>query len=133
LDRLAGVINETWTIALKMANDRLKSERAALEQIRIDLEQSRREAVDLADQLSAELEQAQTKIALQAATAAATALEADRMGSEVNRLSGALAGASEGFRTAQAALTEAHARTEQLTGLLEREQAARAEAVERAG
>ena len=131
-DRLAGVINETWTIALEMANDRLKAERAALEQIRIDLEQSRREAVDLADQLNVELEQAQATIALQASTAAATALDVERMDSEVIRLSGALAGASEAAHTAQAALSEAHARAEQLTALLDREQAARAEAVERA-
>ena len=124
-DRLAGVINETWTIALEMANERLSAERAALEQVRIDLEQSRREAVDLADQLSGELEQAQASIAQQGAAAAATALE-------VERLTGTLAQASEGARTAQAALTEAQARAEQLTVLLEREQAARAEAVERA-
>lgn len=128
-DRLAGVINETWTIALEMANDRLNTERAALEQIRIDLEQSRREAVDLADQLSAELEQAQATIAQQAAREAATALDVERMSTG---LSGALAGASEAFHTAQAALTEAHARAEQLAALLDREQAARAEAVERA-
>ena len=131
-DRLAGVINETWTIALEMANDRLNTERAALEQIRIDLEQSRREAVDLADQLSAELEQAQATIAQQAAREAATALDVERMSTETIRLSGALAGASEAFHTAQAALTEAHARAEQLAALLDREQAARAEAVERA-
>ena len=131
-DRLAGVINDTWTIALDMANDRLNTERAALEQIRIDLEQSRREAVDLADQLSAELEQAQATIAQQGEAAAATALDVERMNGDVVRLSGALADASEKFHTAQAALSEAHARAEQLTGLLEREQAARAEAVERA-
>ena len=131
-DRLAGVINETWTIALEMANERLNGERAALEQVRIDLEQSRREAVDLADQLSIEVEQAQATIDLQAAREAATALDVERMGSEAAELSGALAGASEAAHTAQAALTEAHARAEQLTGLLEREQVARAEAVERA-
>lgn len=130
-DRLAGVINETWTIALEMANDRLNTERAALEQIRIDLEQSRREAVDLADQLNVELEQAQATIALQASREAATALDVERLDNEAIRLSGSLAEASEAARTAQAALTEAHARAEQLTGLLEREQLARAEAVER--
>ena len=124
-DRLAGVINETWTIALEMANERLNAERAALEQVRIDLEQSRREAVDLADQLSGEMEQAQANIALEASRGAATELE-------VERLSGALAQASECARTAQAALAEVHTRAEQLTTLLEREQAARAEAVERA-
>lgn len=131
-DRLAGVINDTWTIALEMANERLNTERAALEQIRIDLEQSRREAVDLADQLSGELEQAQASIAQQASTAAAAALEIERQGSEIVRLAGALAEVSEAARTAQAALAEAHARAEQLTVLLDREQAARAEAVERA-
>lgn len=131
-DRLAGVINETWTIAMDMANDRLNTERAALEQVRIDLEQSRREAVDLADQLNTELEQAQATITQQAFTTTATALDVERLDNEVIRLSGALAGASEAAHTAQAALVEAHARAEQLTGLLEREQAARAEAVERA-
>ena len=124
-DRLAGVINETWTIALEMANERLNAERAALEQVRIDLEQSRREAVDLADQLSIELDQAQANIDLETSRGVAKALE-------IERLTGTLAHTSEGARTAQAALTEAHARAEQLTALLEREQAARAEAMERA-
>jgi len=124
-DRLAGVINETWTIALEMANERLNAERAALEQVRINLEQSRREAVDLADQLSGDLDQAQTNIDLEASRGTSMALE-------VERLAGELAQASEGARTAHAALAETHARAEQLTVLLEREQAARAEAVARA-
>jgi chromosome segregation ATPase len=131
-DRLAGVINETWTIALDMANDRLKTEREALEGVRIELEQSRKEAVDLADQLSADLEQAQATIAQQNALEAARGVETARQAAEVARTAGELAEARESAHTAQAALAESHTRAEQLTALLEREQAGRAEAVERA-
>lgn len=131
-DRLAGVIDETWTIALDMANDRLRTERAALEGVRIELEQSRKEAVDLADQLSADLERAQAAIALQDVARAASDAEAARQAAELARLAGELARAGESAHTAQAALAESHARAEQLTALLEREQAARADAVERA-
>jgi len=104
---------------LDMANDRLNTERAALKQIRIDLEQSRREAVDLADQLNVELEQAQATIALQATREAATALNVERMGEETIRLLGALAGALEAAHTAQAALVEAHTSAEQLAARLD--------------
>ena len=124
-ERLASVFNDTWAIALEVASAQFNAERA-------ELEQSRREAADLADQLRIELEQAQATITQQGVAAAIIALDIERQALEAIRMTSALAEASESARTAQAALGEARTRAEQLTGLLEREQAARADAVERA-
>ena len=124
-DRLANVFHDTWAIAVETASAQFNAERA-------ELEQSRREAADLADQLRIELEQAQAAITQQGAAAAIMALDIERQALETIRMTSALAEASESARTAQAALGEARTRAEQLTGLLEREQAARAEAVEQA-
>ncbi len=66
-DRLSAFGTEVWGIALELANARLQSEHEALEQVRKELEQSRQEAGDLADQVSAELDQAQALIKQQAA------------------------------------------------------------------
>ena len=54
--RLDEVGAEVWAIALELANSRLTSERGALEATRTQLENAQREATELADQLSAELE-----------------------------------------------------------------------------
>ena len=59
--RFSELGNEIWTIALDMANARLASEREALEQQRAELEASRKEAVELADSISAELDALQAK------------------------------------------------------------------------
>lgn len=131
-DRLAGVINETWAMALDMANGRLQSERDALGLVRVELEASRQEAADLADQLSADLEAAQGVIAEHVATAAAAALDADRQAGELARLAADLAQAGEEARTAQAALVESRGRVDQLADLLAREQVAGIKSVERA-
>ena len=62
-ERLEGVAADLWAMALDLANNRLRTEREALEQARVELEQARQEAADLADQVSAELEQAHTSLA----------------------------------------------------------------------
>lgn len=59
--RLSELGNEVWSVAQEIANARLKSEREALEQSRAELEAGKQEAVDLADQLSVELEALQTR------------------------------------------------------------------------
>lgn len=49
---------EVWAQALLLANGRLASEREALEKARQEIESQRKEAAELADQVSAELEAA---------------------------------------------------------------------------
>ena len=51
-ERLGEIAADLWAIALELANSRLRAEREVLEQ-------ARQEAAGLADQVSAELEQAQ--------------------------------------------------------------------------
>lgn len=53
---------EIWALALELANGRLASERAALETARAQLEAETVEAAELADQVSAELEAAHSKV-----------------------------------------------------------------------
>lgn len=60
-DRMAELGQNVWAAALEMANGRLASERDALEASRQALEQERAEAVELADQLVAELEEAKAR------------------------------------------------------------------------
>ena len=69
-DRLNVFGSEIWAIALEMANARLQSEREALELVRLELEETQAEAIDLADQLTIEIEQAQATIQQQQDTLA---------------------------------------------------------------
>jgi chromosome segregation ATPase len=62
LERLQEVGAEIWAAALDLANARLNSEREALEAARSELEASRLEAAELADQLTADLEDARSQI-----------------------------------------------------------------------
>jgi uncharacterized coiled-coil DUF342 family protein len=72
-ERLAAVGADIWALALELANSRLAAEREALEKARVDMIAAQAEAVELADQLTAELEAAKAKIAaLEAAASAAT-------------------------------------------------------------
>jgi chromosome segregation ATPase len=65
-DRLTALGGEVWALALGMANDRLAKEREALEASRQEVEAQRREAAELADQMSFELEAARAQIDQQA-------------------------------------------------------------------
>ena len=62
-EKLNNLGSAVWSIAIEMANARLNAEREALEAARIETDAARREAVQLADQLTAELETAQKQIA----------------------------------------------------------------------
>jgi chromosome segregation ATPase len=67
MERLAEVGADIWAAALDLANARLNSEREALEVARAELEASRLEAAQLADQLTVEVEDAKSRLeALQA-------------------------------------------------------------------
>ena len=108
---------EVWGVAIGMANDRLASEREALEVARQEMEQAQAEAVELADQVAAELDAARAQIEQQ--TAALKLAEAQ---------AAQLAAAQEAAHTAQAALAEAQKRADGLAALLEQERAATREA-----
>jgi chromosome segregation ATPase len=73
MERLAEVGADIWAAALDLANARLSSEREALEVARAELEASRLEAAQLADQLTVEVEDA--KSSLEALHASETALQ----------------------------------------------------------
>ena len=102
-ERMGELAAEVWGVAIGMANDRLASEREALEVARQEMEQAQAEAVELADQVAADLDAARAQIEQQAA-------------------------ALEAAHTAQAALAEAQKRADGLAALLEQERAATREA-----
>lgn len=61
-DKLAALGAEVWGVAVDLAAARLATEREALEAARLGLEAACREAGDLADQLTAELDEAKARI-----------------------------------------------------------------------
>lgn len=69
-ERLAELGVEVWGIALDLANARLAAEREALEKARSDMEAERIEAIELADRLSAQVEEGQSRLAAAEASAA---------------------------------------------------------------
>lgn len=60
-ERLGEVAGEIWALALQAANERLAGEREAFDVARVQAEQEKVEAVELADAVSAELELLQGK------------------------------------------------------------------------
>lgn len=58
LERMNVFLADVWGTALSLANDRLKAEREAFESARLALEQEKKDAIDLADALSVDLEAA---------------------------------------------------------------------------
>ena len=111
-ERLEALAGDIWGVALGMANDRLAKEREALESTRQEVEAQRREAAELADQMSAELETARAQIEQQAHALKLSEVQAVQ-----------LIAAQEAAHTAQATLAEAQKRTDGLTALLEQAQA----------
>jgi len=61
-DRLAEFGTDIWAMALAMANDRLVIERKSLEKAKAEIEASQSEAVELADSLTSQLDEAKEKI-----------------------------------------------------------------------
>lgn len=132
-DRMGEVATEIWALALELANGRLQSEREALDVARAEMEQAQAEAAELADQLAAELEGAQATVAEQAAAAAVLRAEIERQADQVGRLTAELGESKTGAQATAAALTEAHARVDQLSSMLDQERAARSAAEKKAG
>ena len=74
---------DVWSIALEMANKRLASEREALEVVRVEMEESRQEAAELADQLTVELDEAKARIEVLEASEKSAKAEVDKVRSEM--------------------------------------------------
>lgn len=61
-ERLQELAGDVWTTAMEMATARLEVEREALEKARAELDAARLEAAELADQLTAELDEARARV-----------------------------------------------------------------------
>jgi chromosome segregation ATPase len=117
IERMGELAAEVWGVAIGMANDRLASEREALEVARQEMEQAKKEAAELADQVAADLDAARVQIDSQAESLKQAEAQAAQ-----------LAAAQVATHTAQAALAEAQKRADGLAALLEQERAATREA-----
>lgn len=62
IDRMERYASEIWSLALDIANERLKSEREAMEALRADMEEQQAEAAAFADQLVIEVEQLREQV-----------------------------------------------------------------------
>lgn len=131
-DRMAVAASETWAIALEMANDRMRSEREALDLARGEMEKAQAEAAELADQLAADLEAAQSTIEQQRQVMKTAETHAGQRAAESAALAQKLAQQTDAAHTAAAALTEARARVEQISGMLNQERIERAAAEKQA-
>lgn len=106
-DRLTDFGADVWAIALELAGGRLKADREALESARGALEARRAEAVELADQMAAEIEQLRVRCAeLEEST------RAEREGAE--KLRRQLGSATERAAAAEVRAGELEARTSDL-------------------
>lgn len=99
-DRLQEVGRDIWSVALEAANIRLSAERQALEVARQETEAARLEAAELADQLTAELDEVKARAEQLAAAEAAARAEGEQLrrrlaaeearGVEIERQAGAM-------------------------------------------
>lgn len=62
-ERLEELGAEVWAVATEAASGRLQAEREALETVRADMERQQAEAAEMADQMSAEIDQLKTRAA----------------------------------------------------------------------
>ena len=125
-DRLTELGAELWGVAQDLANARLASEREALDEARAEAEAARVEAMELADQLTAELDDATGRAAALEESGQAMRAEAEQLR---QRLAAAESRCAElerqtvelrrGNDEAQAAAGEARERAASLAGRLE--------------
>jgi chromosome segregation ATPase len=112
-DQMAELATEVWAMALSLANGRLSSERQALEEARLQLEAERKEAAELADQVSADLEESRVKVVALEREHATTQAALVKVQSE-------LVAVSERATTAEARATEITRRADDLNAELAR-------------
>ena len=112
-ERLGEVASEIWALALQVANERLAGEREAFDAARVQAEQEKVEAVELADAVTAELETLQGKF---------SALEEGerRARQEAATLREQLAASRERAATAEARAAEIGKRADDLNAELAR-------------
>lgn len=113
-DRAAALAADLWRTATAVADERIAAERQSLDQARGELEQAQREAAELADQLTAELDAARAQM--------------QQMQAELTTLRQQLTQAQLEAAARAAALEQSQARVADLMRILEHEQAARAQA-----
>lgn len=77
LDTLETLGAEVWAVALDLATARLAGERETLATARAEMEAARRDAADLADQLSADLEETRARLNVVAGERDASRTEAE--------------------------------------------------------
>ena len=104
---------EVWSAALTLANGRLATERAALEEARVQLEADKAEAAELADQMSGELD------ALRAEHRAQDQ-EIAMLRKVLGERDAAMSGQAQSLASANARLDEVSKRADQLNAELER-------------
>ncbi|MES2354890.1 MAG: DNA-binding protein [Pseudomonadota bacterium] len=112
-DSLQHFGTQLWAAALELANGRLKAEREALEASRVQLEAEKKEAADLADQMTAELEVSQQLVTTLTAEKAAALAAADGLRRE-------LQGANDRAATAEVRINEIEKRADNLNAELVR-------------
>ena len=133
--RLSEVAAEVWSLALELAHQRLQAERAALDAAREEAEQGRRDAIEAADAIGAELDAARKQLAAQTRAQEASGRQSARVRAELDQLAAAHAAQAEAGHVVQAQLAEVRLRCDQLAALLDTErervsQAAQARAAE---
>jgi chromosome segregation ATPase len=131
-ERLKEVATDLWAVALEMANSRLQAEREALEQAMQKTEQTRQEAIDLADQIAAELDIARAEIERQAQQYAEARKEIDSLQTQLDARAQAAIAAEHRADMAEAARTELQYRANHLATLLDQEREAHTQAEARA-
>jgi chromosome segregation ATPase len=112
-DLLAGLGGEVWSAALMLSNGRLASERAGLEEARVQLEADKTEAAELADQVSAELDALKAERAQQEVEISKLRTVAEERDAATNSL-------TQNLASVTARLDEVAKRADQLNAELER-------------
>ena len=112
-DLISALGAEVWSVALMLANGRLATERAALEEARVQLEADKAEAAELADQMSGELDALRAEHKAQDQEIAGLRKVLEERDSVVS-------GQAQNLASANARLDEVGKRADQLNAELER-------------
>jgi chromosome segregation ATPase len=123
-ERLNSLGAELWAVALELANNRLQTEREALEQARQETEETRKEAAALADALAADLDKAQADIAALREQLAVSIAKQEQQQAIINQETAAVIESKHRAELAEVAREELKTRADQISELLRDEKAA---------